>query len=53
VVASRVLESSGAVSLDEEALAVLLRASPLPIPPDQIAGASFDLAVPFQFRMKR
>jgi protein TonB len=53
VLASRVAQSSGSVQLDDEALAALRRASPLPAPPDQIAGASFDLGVPFQFRLRR
>jgi protein TonB len=52
VVASRVLRSSGSTLLDEEALAVLQRASPLPTPPDQLAGATFDLSLPIQFRIR-
>jgi protein TonB len=52
LVASRVVRSSGSTALDEEALAVLQRASPLPAPPGQIAGATFDLTLPIQFRIK-
>ncbi len=52
LVASRVVRSSGSSALDEEALAVLQRASPLPAPPGQIAGATFDLTLPIQFRIK-
>jgi protein TonB len=52
VTAAQVVHSSGSVSLDEEALAVLQRASPLPAPPDQVAGATFDLVLPIQFRIK-
>jgi protein TonB len=52
VTAAQVVRSSGSSSLDEEALAVLQRASPLPAPPDQVAGATFDLVLPIQFRIK-
>ena len=52
VVASRVTKSSGSQALDEEALAVLKRASPLPAPPEQIAGPMLDLVLPIQFRIK-
>lgn len=53
VVAARISRGSGFASLDEEALAVLQRASPLPAPPDAIGANGLDLQVPFQFRMKR
>src|SRR5207302_8687236 len=43
LVASRVVRSSGSQVLDEEALAVLQRASPLPAPPAQVSGTTFDL----------
>ena len=52
VTGAQVVRSSGSASLDEEALAVLQRASPLPAPPDQVAGASFDMVLPIQFRIK-
>ena len=56
LVASRVVRSSGSSALDEEALAVLQRASPLPAPPGQIAGTTFDLTpadpVPHQVRRR-
>ena len=52
VVASRVTKSSGSLALDDEALAVLKRASPLPAPPEQIAGPMLDLVLPIQFRIK-
>ena len=52
VTAAQVVRSSGSASLDDEALAVLQRASPLPAPPDQVAGATFDLVLPIQFRIK-
>jgi periplasmic protein TonB len=50
LVASRVVRSSGSSVLDEEALAVLQRASPLPAPPAQIT--TFDLTLPIQFRLR-
>ena len=50
--AAAVVASSGFAALDEEALAVLQRASPLPAPPAQVSGATFDLVLPIQFRIK-
>ena len=50
--AAAVVASSGFAALDEEALAVLQRASPLPPPPAQVRGATFDLVLPLQFRIK-
>jgi periplasmic protein TonB len=52
VIASRVTRSSGSPALDEEALAVLKRASPLPAPPDQIAETALDLTLPIHFKIK-
>ena len=52
IVASHVTKSSGSQALDDEALAVLKRASPLPAPPEQIAGPMLDLVLPIQFRIK-
>ena len=52
VTASRIMQGSGSSLLDAEALAVLQRASPLPPPPNDMAGASFDLALPIQFRIR-
>ena len=52
IVTSHVTKSSGSQALDEEALAVLQRASPLPAPPEQIAGPMLDLVLPIQFRIK-
>ena len=52
LVASRVVRSSGLPALDDEALAVLQRASPLPAPPRQIGGTTFDLTLPIQFRIR-
>jgi len=52
LMASRVTKTSGSRALDEEALAVLKRASPLPAPPAQIPGPMLDLVLPIQFRIK-
>ena len=52
VVASRVVHSSGSAALDEEALAVLMRANPLPAAPDQVGGMTFDLTLPIRFRIR-
>ena len=52
VIASRVVHSSGSSALDEEALAVLKRANPLPAAPDKIAGMTFDLTLPIHFRLR-
>jgi protein TonB len=52
LVASRVVRSSGSPALDEEALAVLQRATPLPAPPSHLPGATFDLTLPIQFRIR-
>jgi periplasmic protein TonB len=52
VVASHVVRSSGSTTLDEEALAVLHRASPLPRPPAQLAGAMLNLTIPIQFKIR-
>jgi periplasmic protein TonB len=50
LVASRVVRSSGSSALDEEALAVLQRASPLPAPPAHLSDSKLDITVPIQFR---
>ena len=52
VVASRVLRRSGSSFLDQEAIAVLQRASPLPSPPEEITGELLPLTLPIQFRIK-
>jgi TonB family protein len=49
VLESRVVRSSGANALDEEALALLKRAEPFPPPPQELAGDHVDLTVPIRF----
>jgi periplasmic protein TonB len=49
---SRLVRSSGAASLDEEALALLRRAQPFPAPPSDWPGEHVDLNVPIRFNLK-
>ncbi len=46
------MRSSGATSLDEEALALLRRAQPFPAPPRELAGDHVDLTVAIRFNLK-
>jgi periplasmic protein TonB len=52
VIASRVVRSSGASALDEEAPTLLLRAQPFPPPPAELPGERVDLSVPIRFNLK-
>jgi protein TonB len=52
VIDSRVVRSSGASALDEEALALLRRAQPFPPPPPELPGQRVDLTVPIRFNLK-
>jgi periplasmic protein TonB len=52
VIDSRVVRSSGAPALDEEALALLHRAQPFPAPPAELSGPQVDLTVPIRFNLK-
>ncbi|HEY7549047.1 MAG TPA: energy transducer TonB [Hyphomicrobiaceae bacterium] len=52
VIASQVVKSSGSEVLDEEALALLKRASPLPAPPAAVADEMLDNFLPIYFGMK-
>jgi protein TonB len=52
VIDSRVVRSSGAPALDEEALALLHRAQPFPAPPTELPGPHVDLTVPIRFNLK-
>ena len=44
--------SSGQAALDEETLALLERASPLPPPPPEAGAPPLTLAVPVQFNLR-
>jgi protein TonB len=50
---SRVVRSSGVASLDEEALALLRRAQPFPLPPPDVPGERLALNAPINFEIKR
>ena len=52
VIESRIVRSSGAAALDEEALALLNRAQPFPTPPPELAGERVNLTVPIRFNLK-
>ncbi len=49
VLIARIEKSAGDDTLDQQALAALLRAQPLPAPPAEVAGDSLDLIVPVDF----
>ena len=52
VISSEVLKSSGSPILDEEALALVKRASPFPLPPNTIDDAYLANDIPIWFGMK-
>ncbi|MDC7985021.1 TonB family protein, partial [Rhodoplanes sp. TEM] len=49
VVSRSIATSSGSPALDAEALALLDRASPLPVPPAELAAAALSFVVPIRF----
>ncbi len=49
VLSARLVRGSGDSALDEEAVAMIRRASPVPAPPDGRGGGSIALAVPIRF----
>jgi periplasmic protein TonB len=52
ILVSRVVKSSGSSLFDQEALAMLQRAAPLPAPPEQVPADAFSLVLPIHFRIK-
>jgi protein TonB len=52
ILSSRVAHSSGSAVLDEEAVALLRRATPLPTPPQDVPPEGFSLVLPIHFRMR-
>ncbi len=53
VVSARIEKSSGYEALDEETLALVRRAQPLPRPPAEVPGATIELVVPVEFFLNR
>jgi protein TonB len=51
VLSARVAQGSGSTLLDEEAIAIVQRASPMPTPPLDAPGETFDLVLPIQFQI--
>ncbi|QCI64015.1 energy transducer TonB family protein [Phreatobacter stygius] len=49
VLSSRLVRGSGDSALDNEAVSMMRRASPVPAPPASVAGGSITLAVPVRF----
>jgi protein TonB len=52
LVRAAVVKSSGVETLDQAAVDMLQRASPLPPPPDTVPGESIEFVVPVRFRWK-
>jgi periplasmic protein TonB len=52
ILVSRIVKSSGSSLFDQEALAMLQRAAPLPAPPEQVSADGFSLVLPIHFRIK-
>ena len=49
---SRIVQSSGSPELDQEALAMLTRAQPMPHPPDNVPSRELFFAVPVRFNIR-
>jgi periplasmic protein TonB len=52
VISSTVSESSGFEVLDKQALEMVRKASPLPLPPENLRGREFTIIVPIAFRLE-
>jgi protein TonB len=52
LLSSRIVESSGSAMLDEETLALLARAQPMPRPPGQFSDSELSFVVPVRFTMR-
>ena len=52
LLSSRIVQSSGSAALDNETLAMLARAQPMPRPPDQLASAELTFVVPVRFNIR-
>ena len=49
VLSARLVRGSGDAALDEEAVAMIRRANPVPPPPDGLGGGAISLTVPVKF----
>jgi protein TonB len=49
---SSIVQSSGSTALDQETLAMLTRAQPMPRPPDQLSGTELTFVVPIRFNIR-
>jgi protein TonB len=49
---SSIVQSSGSAALDQETLAMLARAQPMPRPPDQLTDAELTFVVPVRFNIR-
>ncbi|CCG43068.1 energy transducer TonB family protein [Magnetospirillum molischianum] len=52
IVSSRLEQSGGSTILDDEGLALLERAQPLPSPPPEVKGDTIELVVPVEFFLR-
>lgn len=52
VTSSRIAESSGYEILDKQALEMVHKASPLPLPPEALRGRDFTIVVPVAFKLE-
>lgn len=52
ILSAGIARSSGSVLLDEEALAMIRRAEPLPPLPAEVAGTTLTLTVPVTFSLR-
>lgn len=52
VLSARLARSSGSSMIDQEAVATLQRASPLPAPPPEVRGAMLSISVPLVFNLR-
>ncbi len=52
LVSSRIVQSSGSAALDEETLAMLARAQPLPPPPSEVPDSELSFIVPVRFNIR-
>jgi protein TonB len=52
LVSSRIVQSSGSATLDQETLAMLVRAQPMPKPPDNVFDNELSFIVPVRFNIR-